>query len=198
MADGDNIEQDEIEKLVQQAAGGAPPAAEAKDDGASLETATATESEPAPPLTLDFSGLAPAFAPPQPQPSSSTIDDVQLLLSQAEDALASVNTPTPQGSHAQPFKLSELQGSPASAEQATIDLLRDVELDLRIELGRTNLPLEEVLKLKRGAVVPLDKLAGDPVDIFVNRRLVARGEVLVLNDNFCVRVAELLGGDDVG
>ena len=55
--------------------------------------------------------------------------------------------------------------------------------------------LEDVLKLQRGAVIPLDKLASDPIDIFVNGRLVARGEVLVLNDNFCVRVAELISGD---
>ena len=58
--------------------------------------------------------------------------------------------------------------------------------------------LEDVLKLKRGSVVTLDKLAGDPVDVFVNGRLVARGEVLVLNDNFCIRVTELLTGDDFG
>ena len=70
------------------------------------------------------------------------------------------------------------------------------DLDLRIELGRTQMYLEDVLKLKRGSVVALDKLAGDPVDVFVNGRLVARGEVLVLNDNFCVRVTELLAGDD--
>ena len=52
--------------------------------------------------------------------------------------------------------------------------------------------LEEVLKLSKGSVVTLDKLAGDPVDIFVNGRLIARGEVLILNENFCVRVAELM------
>jgi flagellar motor switch protein FliN/FliY len=74
-------------------------------------------------------------------------------------------------------------------------LLRDVELDLRIELGRTHLELEEVLKLRKGSVVTLDKLAGDPVDVYVNGRLIARGEVLVLNDNFCIRVAELVAGD---
>ena len=73
---------------------------------------------------------------------------------------------------------------------------KDVDLDLRIELGRTQMYLEDVLKLKRGSVVTLDKLAGDPVDVFVNGRMVARGEVLVLNDNFCVRVTELLTGDD--
>jgi flagellar motor switch protein FliN/FliY len=57
--------------------------------------------------------------------------------------------------------------------------------------------LEDVLSLRRGSVVTLDKLAGDPVDLIVNGRLVARGEILVLNDNFCVRVAELVGSDSL-
>jgi flagellar motor switch protein FliN/FliY len=76
-----------------------------------------------------------------------------------------------------------------------LELMRDVQLDMTIELGRTHMHLEDVLKLKQGSVVPLDKLAGDPADIFVNGRLVARGEVLVLNDNFCIRVAELIVGE---
>ena len=70
-----------------------------------------------------------------------------------------------------------------------------MQLDLKIELGRTHMQLEDVLRLKQGAVVTLDKLAGDPVDIYANGRLIARGEVLVLNDNFCVRVAELIAGE---
>ena len=73
-----------------------------------------------------------------------------------------------------------------------IDLLHDVTLRVRIELGRTKLDIEEVLRLGEGSVVELDKLAGDPVDVFVNDRLVARGEVLVLNDNFCVRVGDII------
>jgi flagellar motor switch protein FliN len=56
--------------------------------------------------------------------------------------------------------------------------------------------LGEVLKLSKGSVVTLDKLAGDPVDIFVNGRLIARGEVLILNENFCVRVAELVAPEN--
>lgn len=74
----------------------------------------------------------------------------------------------------------------------SIDLLKDVELDVKIELGRARMYVEDVLKLSEGSVVELDKLAGDPVDIFVNERLVARGEVLVLNDNFCVRVNQIV------
>lgn len=123
--------------------------------------------------------------------------DIDYLLSQAEQALASIQSPVDPGKlpPVQAFKLQDFAGAPPSAEAATLDLIRDVELDLKIELGRTEMYLEDVLKLRKGSVVPLDKLAGDPVDIFVNGRLIARGEVLVLNDNFCVRVAELVASE---
>lgn len=81
---------------------------------------------------------------------------------------------------------------PDFAAAGRIDMLGDVDLDVSIELGRTEMLVEDVLKLGPGAVVELDKLAGDPVDIHVNGRLVARGEVLVLNDNFCIRVSEIV------
>ncbi|MEM1355190.1 MAG: flagellar motor switch protein FliN [Planctomycetota bacterium] len=77
-----------------------------------------------------------------------------------------------------------------------IDLLGDVELDVTIELGRTQMLIEDVLRLGDGSVVELDKLAGDPVDVHVNGRLVARGEVLVLNDNFCIRISEIVEGHE--
>ncbi len=77
-----------------------------------------------------------------------------------------------------------------------VSMLNDVELNVSIELGRTEMLVEDVLKLGEGSVVELDKLAGDPVDVFVNDRLVARGEVLVLNDSFCVRVSEIVAPMD--
>jgi flagellar motor switch protein FliN/FliY len=97
------------------------------------------------------------------------------------------------------FELPNFQQAMADAQVSSIDLLRDVELNVKIELGRSRMLVEDVLKLGEGSVVELDKLAGDPVDVFVNDRLVARGEVLVLNDNFCVRVNEIVAGakDDV-
>ncbi|MEE9211586.1 MAG: flagellar motor switch protein FliN [Phycisphaeraceae bacterium] len=75
---------------------------------------------------------------------------------------------------------------------AGIELLSDVDLYVEIELGRTEMLVEDVLKLAEGSVVELDKLAGDPVDVYVNKRLIARGEVLVLNDNFCIRISEIV------
>jgi len=79
--------------------------------------------------------------------------------------------------------------------EAGIDLLRDVQLNVKIELGRSPMYIEDILRLGEGHVVELDKLAGDPVDVLVNERLVARGEVLVLNDNFCVRIGEIIPQD---
>jgi flagellar motor switch protein FliN/FliY len=90
------------------------------------------------------------------------------------------------------FKLPDFQQVMQDAQVSSIDLLRDVDLNVKIELGRSRMLVEDVLKLAEGSVVELDKLAGDPVDVFVNERLVARGEVLVLNDNFCVRINEIV------
>ncbi|HEX4124402.1 MAG TPA: flagellar motor switch protein FliN [Tepidisphaeraceae bacterium] len=92
------------------------------------------------------------------------------------------------------FKLPNFPTAAGDGNAANIELLRDVELNVKIELGRARMLVEDVLKLAEGSVVELDKLAGDPVDVFVNDRLVARGEVLVLNDNFCVRVNEIMAG----
>ncbi len=72
---------------------------------------------------------------------------------------------------------------------------RDVELDLKIELGRTYVSRRHSQAQQRCGRSAFDRLAGDPVDIFVNGRLIARGEVLILNDNFCVRIAELVAGE---
>ena len=117
------------------------------------------------------------------------------LLARAEQALAAVNgTPAQDEPSVVPFRLPDFTPESAGAEAATLDMIRDVELDLKIELGRTQMYLEDVLKLRKGSVVPLDKLAGETVDVVVNGRLIARGEVLVLDDKFCVRVVELVAG----
>jgi flagellar motor switch protein FliN len=123
----------------------------------------------------------------------ASIDD---LLNQAQSALSSLDeTPAPLPPGVTQFAFKDLTGTAPANDRVSLDLLHDVQLDLKIELGRTHMHLEDVLRLKQGAVVTLDKLAGDPVDIYANGRLIARGEVLVLNDNFCVRVAELIAGE---
>jgi flagellar motor switch protein FliN/FliY len=203
MADDSQLNQDDIEALLAASSAAsapksaAPAAASSMGDSFALgqdeiealmsgaATATATASS--------FSaGPAPSYSSP-----GRPTNDVELLLDKAQAAIASLDeydgSDLPDG--VQPFRLESFGGSPANTETATIELVRDVQLDLKIELGRTRMPLEDVLRLRRDAVVALDKLAGDPVDVYVNGRLIARGEVLVLNDNFCVRVTELIVGD---
>lgn len=83
-------------------------------------------------------------------------------------------------------------GAPAGAPVATLDLLRDVSLHVRVEVGRARMYVQDILRLGSGSVVELDRLTGDPLDIYVNDCLVARGEVLVINENFAVRVTEVV------
>lgn len=93
---------------------------------------------------------------------------------------------------ATPMELPKFQPSGTTLPPKAIDLLANVALKVRIELGRTRMLVEDVLRLGDGSVIELDKLAGDPVDIYVNDRPVAKGEVLVLNVNFCVRINEII------
>ncbi|MCA9126980.1 MAG: flagellar motor switch protein FliN [Planctomycetales bacterium] len=130
------------------------------------------------------------------QAADRLADKASKLLDDAEAAIESLEAED-LAAAAQPFQLEDLVGFEGPPEKCSIDLLRDVDLELKIELGRTHMLLDDVLRLRRGSIVTLDKLAGDPVDLYANGRLVARGEILVLNDNFCVRVAELVGSDSL-
>ena len=103
--------------------------------------------------------------------------------------------PIPDG--ASPMDLPSFDQAVAKPIPAELDMLADVNPNVKIELGRTTMLVEDVLDLSDGAVVELDKLAGDPVDIYVNERRIARGEVLVLNDTFCVRINEIIDSEDI-
>jgi len=152
------------------------------------------ESKPAP--VAEAAPMAGAADAAGGAPSSGEVDEASIeeLLKQASfeepaasaTAVADVKTET--------LELPNFKQVLQDAQISSIDLLRDVDMNVKIELGRAKMLVEDVLKLGEGSVVELDKLAGDPVDVFVNERLVARGEVLVLNDNFCVRINEIVAG----
>jgi flagellar motor switch protein FliN len=145
----------------------------------------------APPSSDDPLGQALDGALPS-QADQAAIDEL-LKSANFDDPAAATATLDP-AAGAEDFKLPDFQQVMQDAQVSSIDLLRDVDLNVKIELGRSRMLVEDVLKLAEGSVVELDKLAGDPVDVFVNERLVARGEVLVLNDNFCVRINEIVAG----
>jgi flagellar motor switch protein FliN/FliY len=82
--------------------------------------------------------------------------------------------------------------SASAPSRQPLEHLGDVELNVSMELGRVRMRLADVLKIGVGAVLELDKLAGDPIDVVVNGRLVARGEVVVVNDRFAVRIVQIV------
>jgi len=73
-----------------------------------------------------------------------------------------------------------------------LDLLLDVPLDVTVELGRSRMSIQELLGLSPGSVIELDKVAGEPLDIMVNNRLIARGEAVVVNDKFGIRITDIV------
>ncbi len=85
-----------------------------------------------------------------------------------------------------------------SGGRPSFDLLHDVEMEVTAELGRTRMSVRELLSLTPGAVIELDRAAGGPADLLVNGRLIARGEVVVIDENFGIRITEIVGPSDRG
>jgi len=81
-------------------------------------------------------------------------------------------------------------------DKKSLDFILDIPLQVTVELGRTKLLVKDILQLNQGAVVELTKLAGEPLDIFVNSKLVARGEAVVVNEKFGVRLVDIVSPNE--
>jgi flagellar motor switch protein FliN len=94
----------------------------------------------------------------------------------------------------QPFQFTELEPDDIGRnpqESMNLDLLLDIPLEIVVELGRTKKKISEVLELTSGSIVELDRMAGEPVDVYVNNKLIAKGEVVVIEEHFGVRIKEI-------
>jgi flagellar motor switch protein FliN len=94
----------------------------------------------------------------------------------------------------EPFQFTELESDDFGKsldEKMNLDLLLDIPLEIVVELGRTKKKISEVLELTSGSIVELDKMAGEPVDVYVNNKLIAKGEVVVIEEHFGVRIKEI-------
>lgn len=85
-----------------------------------------------------------------------------------------------------------LEPSPGTQSSPNIDLLMDVPLDVTVELGRTRMLVKDVLEITEGSIIELNKLAGEPVEFYVNGKLISKGEVVVIDENFGVRITEII------
>lgn len=83
-----------------------------------------------------------------------------------------------------------------SLDKKNLDFILDIPLQVTVELGRTKLLVKDILQLNQGAVVELTKLAGEPLDVFVNSKLVARGEAVVVNEKFGVRLVDIVSPNE--
>ncbi|MDR3342487.1 MAG: flagellar motor switch protein FliN [Treponema sp.] len=92
----------------------------------------------------------------------------------------------------QSVQFPNLMPHPTAQEQGNIGLIMDVYMEMTVELGRTKKLIKEILGMGEGTIIELDKLAGEPVDILVNHKLIAKGEVVVIDENFGVRVTEIV------
>ncbi len=180
------LSQEEIERLMSGAPAPAPAAPQPQPAAPAMQPG---QQQPYPPMmgpdgapmANGYPGYPPMYYPyPYPYPPQQP---------QAEPKL--INTqPLPM----QPMDLTEKLGK----EQAqNLDLIMEVPLQVTVEIGRARRKVQDILEFSKGSLVVLDKLAGDQVDLFVNGQCVARGDVVVIDDNFGIRITEILQKPDI-
>ncbi len=118
-------------------------------------------------------------------------DDWEAALAEQGPGEAGVQAAAPQAQRAS-FAQLQPDPAPAGAVPEQLDLVMDIPVTLSVELGRTKIQIRELLQLAQGSVVDLDRLAGEPMDVLVNGFLIARGEVVLVNDKFGIRLTDIV------
>ncbi len=206
--DGGKMSQEEIERLMGGMSAPAPapaPAASSGDGGKmsqeEIERLMGGTSTPAPaPAPAAPTPAAPAQQPamqgmmPQQMPAGYPGVMPGMMPQQMPMQQPMYYQPDPKVVNAKPLSLPTLDLSKELGEEQAqnLELIMSVPLEVSVEIGRTRRKVEDVLTFSKGSLVVLDKLAGDQVDLFVNGLCVARGDVVVIDDNFGVRITEVL------
>jgi flagellar motor switch protein FliN/FliY len=152
-------------------------------------------------LTFMFTpDMAQALAPNTPPSNDTALSDAELeaMLSQFGGPIQTPSAPSPSagGGSAPGAFANMLVTGPDSMLPRGIDLILDIPLDITVELGRVRMLIKDVLDLASGSIVELDRVAGEPIDVLVNGRLIAKGEVVVIEDNFGIRLTEIVSPVD--
>ncbi len=161
-----------------------------------IQKLTATEEpEPTPAQPVPEPTPAPQpVAQPSPQPMAQPSQPmVQPMAQPMQSQTSNImhNNVNVQTAQFQSFDMTEL-----AQQKENITIIRDVPLEVTVELGRTRKPIKEILEFNPGTIIELDKLAGEPIDILVNGKFIARGEVVVIDENFGVRVTDIISTED--
>ena len=169
-----------------------------------LAPATAPVEQPTPPPVATSQPQPAPQAPPMQQPPMQQVPQqpmYQQPMYAQQPATPVYQQPMyqmPQQPTQQPVNVQQAQFTSFEATNITqsearnLNMLLDIPLQVAVELGRTKRSVKEILELSGGSIIELDKLAGEPVDILVNNRLIAKGEVVVIDENFGVRITDIL------
>ena len=188
---GATMSQEEIERMM---AGGVPaaPAAPAPAAPAAPAPAPAPAAPPMPPVgeaPAGYPGYPPYGQPPMAGQYPYPYPPYPMYPPQ----------PDPKVINAQPARMKELtaEGQLSQEQKDNLDLILSVSLEVAVEIGRTRRKIQDILSFSKGSLVVLDKLAGDQVDLLVNGQCVAKGDVVVIDDNFGIRITEILQKPDI-
>jgi flagellar motor switch protein FliN/FliY len=142
-------------------------------------------------LMNSVEGVQPETAPPATPDLDATAADEPDFAFEAQAAAAP--EPTPASLHMASFDFPD---APIAGGMGSYNRVQDIPLEITVELGRTKLLIKDILELGSGSIIELEKVAGEPVDLLANGLLVARGEVVVIEDNFGVRITEIITNAD--
>lgn len=168
--------------------------------GGLLESAPAPEPESAPAPAPAPAAPEPApYTPPPAAPMPQAAPPAPDMSGMQPGAMPNYGMPyppygyaPPQGTNYQPAQFESFQGGlGALASNENIDLILDVPLEVTVELGRTKKSISEILDFSPGTIIELDRIAGEPIDVLVNGKFVAKGEVVVIEESFGIRVTEI-------
>lgn len=143
--------------------------------------------------TSPVAGIPPTTS--RPEPTSAALEQqMQQLMVMMQAMQQVVQPPANKIINTRPVNYNPLEeaGNEKEAQEENLDLLMGVSLEISVEIGRTQGMVKDILEYTKGTLVVLDKLAGDPVDLYVNGRCIARGDVVVIDDNFGIRISEIL------
>lgn len=122
--------------------------------------------------------------------NSANDNDEEVSWDDVQEDLEKSKITTPQADVSD-MKFEEIREAGKADSSLNLDFVMDIPLTLTVELGRSRMLINELLQLGQGSVIELTKIAGEPMDIFVNQRLIARGEVVVVNEKFGVRLTDI-------
>jgi flagellar motor switch protein FliN len=128
--------------------------------------------------------------PPVPEPPAQKAEE-EIGWDDVKEEMEQSSRPVPKAAVSE-ASFTEIKKEPPKAGTMELDFILDIPLTLTVELGRNRMLISELLQLGQGSVIELSKLAGEPMDVFINQKLIARGEVVVVNEKFGVRLTDIV------